>query len=246
MTGLRVAIAARTPLRGPFVAIPSPMVVEIMGGANPDFLCIDTEHSPIPDFLLTEMIRAGDLSGQPVLVRVQSALAQNITAALDAGATGILVPHVSSAQEAAAVVKAARFPPEGTRGAGPGRAAGYIRNIAGYIEDARRDTVVMVQIETVAAVARVAEILAVPGIDLALIGPGDLAVDLAARDETRSLDTLIDEVIAAGQAADLPIGIFSPDRDTSRTWLKRLSFVIEGSDALFLTLASDAASAPLD
>ncbi|QEW23125.1 4-hydroxy-2-oxo-heptane-1,7-dioate aldolase (plasmid) [Paracoccaceae bacterium] len=247
MTSLRQSIADRTPLRGPFLAIPSAMVTEIMAGAGPDFMCIDTEHSPISDAVVTDMIRAADLSDVPVLVRVRSALPQNIAAALDAGAVGVLVPHVSSADEAAAVVKAARLPPHGTRGAGPGRAAKYIRNIGGYIEAAKRDTVVMIQIETVKAVDDVAAILAVPGIDLALIGPGDLGVDRAAQvDEDRTLDMMIDQVIEAGKTAGVPIGIFSPDRAASRRWLDRLSFVIEGSDALLLSLASDAACAPLD
>ncbi|NIZ09365.1 HpcH/HpaI aldolase/citrate lyase family protein [Pseudooceanicola sp. HF7] len=247
MTSLRQAIADRRPQRGPFVAIPSPMAVEIMAGAGPDFLCIDTEHSPISDALLTDMLRAGELCGLPMLVRVRSALPQNIAAALDAGATGVLVPHVSSVEAAEAVVKAARFPPEGTRGAGPARAAKYMRNIAGYLETARRESVLMIQIETVKAVTDVAAILAVPGIDLALIGPGDLAVDLAAQEhDERTLETLIDQVIAAGGQAGVPIGIFSADREASRRWLERLSFVIEGSDALLLTQASDAACAPLD
>lgn len=246
MTSLRDAIAARAPLRGPFLSLPTPATVEIVAGARPDFVCIDTEHSPIGDALLTDMIRAADLAGLPALVRVRSALPQNIAAALDAGAAGILVPHVATPEEAAAVVRAARFPPDGHRGAGPGRAAGYLRDIPGHVERARRETVVMVQIETVEAVARAPEILAVPGLDLAFIGPGDLAVDIAARGTGATLDALTDQVLAAGASAGLPVGIFTADAAASRAWLKRLSFVIQGSDAQLLCLGSDTAFAPLD
>ncbi|WP_374298339.1 aldolase/citrate lyase family protein [Paracoccus sp. (in: a-proteobacteria)] len=245
MTSLRQRIAARQPLRGPFIAIPSPMSVEIVAGARPDFICIDTEHSPIGDALLADMIRAADVAGVPALVRVRGKGAEHIAAALDAGAAGVVVPHVSTEAEARAAVHAARFAPEGGRGAGPGRAAAYLRDIPGAIARARRDTVVALQLETLEAVANVEAILAVPGIDLAFIGPGDLAVDRDARGEAAPLSDLIDRMVAAASAAGVPAGIFTATRDASRDWLGRLAFVIEGSDALYLTRASDDALAPL-
>ncbi|MBU2934730.1 MULTISPECIES: HpcH/HpaI aldolase family protein [Pacificibacter] len=243
---LRDAVTKRVPLRGPFVAIPTPVSVEIVAGAKPDFICIDTEHSPISDGLLTDMLRAADVARIPAIVRVRSNLPQNISAALDAGACGVLVPHISSAAEAKAVVKAARFAPHGARGAGPGRAASYLRNISGSIERARKETFVAIQLETLQAVENVEEILAVAGIDLVFIGPGDLGVDAAAHASDDTVDVLIERLVSAAQAADVPVGIFTADRCASKRWLARLSFVIEGSDAVFLTLASDAAAAALD
>lgn len=245
MTSFRQRVTGRQPLRGPFLSIPSPVAAEIVAGAGPDFLCIDTEHSPIDDALMTDMIRVADVAGLPALVRVRGLSGQNIAAALDAGACGVLVPHVSTAEDARAVVRFARFPPDGTRGAGPGRAAGYLRDIPGYIARAREETVVMIQIETMTAVENLAEIVAVPGIDLILIGPGDLGVDLSARGG-KTVEEVIPEILAAAKAADMPVGIFSPDRDTSAKWLKSLAFVIEGSDAMYLSQATDAAFAPLD
>lgn len=242
---LRQRIAARSKLRGLFMSIPSPVTVEIVAGARPDFLCIDTEHSPISDALLTDMIRAAELAGVPVLVRVRGKAPEHIAAALDAGAEGVLVPHVSTAAEAAAVVRAARYAPEGARGAGPGRACGYVRDIAGAIGRARRNTVVAVQLETLEAVKNVAELLAVPGIDLAFVGPGDLSVDHAARGCEEPFEQLIDRLLAGAEAAGVPTGIFTPDRAASARWLDRLGFVIEGSDAVLLTWASDRAFAPL-
>lgn len=245
MMSLRHRIADRTPLRGPFISIPSPVSIEIVAGARPDFICIDTEHSPIGDGLLTDMIRAADVARTPALVRVRGKGAEHVAAALDAGAAGILVPHVATAADARRAVQAARFAPEGVRGAGPGRAAAYLRDIPGAIERARRDTVVAVQLESLLAVANVHEILDVPGIDLAFIGPGDLGLDRMARAEDTPLDVLIDRLVAGAEAAGVPAGIFTASREASATWLKRLSFVIEGSDALYLTQASDQALAPL-
>ncbi|MGB2203044.1 MAG: aldolase/citrate lyase family protein, partial [Pseudooceanicola atlanticus] len=97
MTSLRRKVQERAPLRGPFLSIPSAMTAEIVAGAGPDFLCIDTEHSPISDAVMTDMIRAADVAGLPALVRVRGLSGQNIAAALDAGACGVLVPHVSTA-----------------------------------------------------------------------------------------------------------------------------------------------------
>ena len=245
MKPMRQRIAEGTPLRGPFLGIPSVMATEIMLGAKPDFVCIDTEHSPISDHLMTDMIRAADLTGIPALVRVRSALGQNIAAALDAGACGVLVPHVSTAETARAVVQAARYSPDGHRGAGPGRAARYLRDIPGSIERARAETVVAVQLETLEAVNNAAEILAVPGVDLAFIGPGDLGIDLASRGVATTLDEVIETLLSAAHDAGVSVGIFTAEREKSQSWLGRLSFVIEGSDALLLTLASDAAFAPL-
>ena len=244
MIPFRSRIANRQPLRGPFLAIPSAVSAEIVAGAGPDFVCIDTEHSPINDALMTDMIRAVDLAGLPTLVRVRSLASAHISAALDAGACGILVPHVSTAEDARAAVRYARFPPDGSRGAGPGRAAGYLRDIPGYIARAREETVVMIQIETMAAVENLTDIIAVPGVDLILIGPGDLGVDLSARGGG-TVDEVIPGILAAAKAADMPVGIFSPDRETSAKWLETLAFVIEGSDAMHLSLATDAAFAPL-
>jgi 2,4-dihydroxyhept-2-ene-1,7-dioic acid aldolase len=243
---LRDKIRNHQPLRGIFLGLPTPMAVEIVAGAGPDFLCIDTEHSPIGPDLLTDMIRACDLAGIPALVRTRSAQAFDIAAALDAGAAGVLIPHVSDPETAAAVVRAARFPPEGCRGAGPARSAKYLRDISGSIARAARETVVAIQIETVTAVDRVADLLAVPGLDLAFIGPGDLGVDLSARPEREeSLETLIGTALSATEAAQIPAGIFTADREASRNWLKRLAFVIEGSDAMHLSAATDTAFAPL-
>lgn len=245
MTNLRDRLLRRDPLRGPFLAIPSPVTVEIVAGARPDFVCIDTEHSPISDALLTDMIRAADVARVPALVRVRGKGPCHTAAALDAGACGVMIPHVSTADEAAAAVRAARYAPEGARGAGPGRAAGYLRDIPGYVARARVETVVAVQLETVQAVENASDILAVPGIDLAFIGPGDLGVDLAAQSGSRTLDDLVNDLIDAAARAGVPAGIFTADRAASTDWLRRLSFVIEGSDALLLTQASDTAFAAL-
>ena len=111
--------AGRTELLGTFIQTPHPVVAEVLAGLGFDFLCIDREHSAINNETLVNLIRAAEIAALPVMVRVADDAASAIAQALDAGASGVLVPRVESADEAAAVVKAARYPPLGKRGAGP-------------------------------------------------------------------------------------------------------------------------------
>lgn len=239
MSGLRARLASEG-LRGPFLGIPSPMVVEIVCGSGPDFVCLDGEHSALRGEMLTGMIRAADLAQVPVLVRVPGPSETLIAEVLDAGATGVLVPRISTAEEARTVVAAARFPPHGRRGVGPGRAARYVRDIKGHVARAERETLVGVQLETVEAVENVAEILAVPGIDLALIGPGDLGICLSAVGRS-DLSEVIESLVAAAVTAKVACGIFAGSRMEADRWLERLALVIQGSDAMLLTEAADIA-----
>ena len=180
MTPLREMLTRPKALQGPFLAIPSPMVVEIACASRPDFVCIDQEHSAISSDTLENMLRAAALHQVPALVRVPGLDGVSIAKALDSGAEGVLVPHVNTEQDARNVVRATRFPPDGKRGAGPGRSTAYGRDILKSVEGARRSTLVAIQLETVEALVNLPAILAVPGIDLVFIGPGDLGISLAA------------------------------------------------------------------
>ncbi|WP_118135887.1 HpcH/HpaI aldolase/citrate lyase family protein [Oceanicella sp. SM1341] len=234
---LRPALAAGTPLIGAFAAIPSPMTVEILAASGPDFLCIDGEHSPIAGERLENMLRAAQVHGVPALVRVPGHAPEAIAAALDAGAAGILAPRVSTVAEARAVIEAARYPALGKRGAGPGRAALYGPGIPDYIARANDETVLAVQFETAEAVENAAEILALPGIDLAFIGPGDLAVTLAAsgRPGQGALDAAIASLAAEIAASPVAAGIFAGTPEEARARIASgIPFVIMGSDSMVL------------
>ena len=232
MTPLREMLTRPKALCGPFLAIPSPMVVEIACASGPDFVCIDQEHSAIPSDTLENMLRAAAVHRVPALVRVPGLDAMLIAKALDSGADGVLVPHVSTEEDARHVVRASRFPPEGRRGAGPGRSAGYGRDIPRSVESARRGTLVGIQLETVEALANLPAILAVPGIDLAFIGPGDLGVSLkaAGRSCPDALGDAIEMVLKGAAEAGVPAGIFCMTRAEAEKWTDRLGLVICGSD----------------
>jgi len=145
-------------------------------GAGFDWLCIDLQHGLSDTATLQAALRA--MAGTPVIpiVRVPWNDPALIMQALDAGALGIVVPLVNDAGEAARAVAACRYPPLGIRSAGPVRAR--IAHGADYVERANDEVACIVMIETAEALERLDEILAVPGVDAAYIGPADLAAAL--------------------------------------------------------------------
>lgn len=246
MTPLRQRITAAhrgecPVLRGPFLTVPSAMVVEIACGSMPDFVCIDMEHGPISPETGEGMVRAAAVHRVAALVRVPGVDAVAIGQALDWGAAGVLVPRVDSAADAARVVDAARYPPQGSRGAGPGRASGYGRDIGGALARAARETVVAVQVETVAGLDAVADIAAVPGVDLVFIGPGDLGVGLNAAGRRESVAEAVDTILTACAAAGRPAAIFAMTRQGLAPHAGRIALAITGSDATVLVAGFDAA-----
>jgi len=165
------------PLIGTFLKTPSPIVAEVLGLSDLDVVAIDIEHAPFGRVELDLCIAALRAAEIPSLARIADDSPTEIRNALDSGATGIVVPHVTSAKQAAAIVKAAHFG-EGGRGyAGSSRAADFTtKSMADHIADSREQTTVVAQIEDLAALDNVAEIAGVAGIDCVFIGRVDLAV----------------------------------------------------------------------
>ena len=114
--GLKARIAARVPLYGAFVPMPSPAVVEMCAHAGFDFVILDREHGAAGTETIEHHVRAADAAGIPSIVRVPGRAPEHALHALDAGANGILMPHVIVPEDASAAVGAAHFPPRGIRG----------------------------------------------------------------------------------------------------------------------------------
>lgn len=176
----RATLADGGTVYGLICSIPSPTLVEMIGCAGYDFVVIDTEHTLVDPQQLENMIRAAEAVGVTPFVRVGSAGSSVDTAAilraLDAGALGVVVPHVRTADDAAAAVRAARYAPEGMRSVNGGRVPGFGRiDLAEYVALANREVMVVVMIEDAEGVEAIDGILAVPGVDLVLEGAADLS-----------------------------------------------------------------------
>ena len=142
-----------------------------------DVVCIDTEHAPFGRFEVDQCVSSLRAADCPSLVRIANDSPTEVRNALDCGATGILVPHVTTAEQAAAIGKAAHFGDGGRGFAGSPRAASYTkRSMNQHLTNSAEQTTVIVQIEDLAALANVAEIAAVPQVDAIFIGRIDLAV----------------------------------------------------------------------
>lgn len=243
MTDFRTRCLAGSNLVGTFLSIPHPVAVEVTAAARPDFVCIDWEHAQIARDAIENLVRAADVHDVPAMVRAPGHAPEAIAAALDAGARGILVPRVSTAAQAALAVKAARYPPAGERGVGPGRAAGYGYRIPEYLGRANAEVVVAVQVETAEGLANVEAIAATAGVDVVFVGPGDLSVSLDAMGPAgaerlgHAIETILSAVLVQGKIA----GIFcAAPVDTGRWAAKGARFFVLASDAMFLGAAAAA------
>ena len=197
----------RERLRLLFVKLPCPAEVELAASTGFDGVILDTEHGTADG--LEHHLRAADAAGIPALVRVPNADPAPILRALDAGAAGIVVAHVTGPEVARAAVAAAHYPPLGRRGLALTTRAGHhgMVTVDDHVERAAAETVVIVQIEDAEAVGRAPEILAVEAVDGVLIGANDLAVSLGHPGATHHPDVIAasNTIAAAAHQAGLPV-----------------------------------------
>lgn len=182
MRGLRERILAGETVLGTFYKLNSPAAVEILGLAGMDFIVADCEHSPIGYESVENIIRAGESVGLETIVRVPSASEEHIFHALDSGAAGVQIPNLTTVEQCAGIVKAAKYFPLGNRGLSrQTRAARY--GIPGgkggsYVEEANGRSAVVVHIENKEMAEAAEEICKLPQVDVLFIGPADLSQSL--------------------------------------------------------------------
>lgn len=234
---LKQRIATRELILGTFVKTPSPIVVEVLAMAGLDCLCLDAEHAPFDRGTLDLCILAARASGMDVLVRVPSATPEHILHALDCGATGVVVPHVRSAEEARAVVRASHYVAGGRGYAGSSRAAGYTTlPMARHKANSAERTVVIAQIEDPEAVEDIDAIAAVQGIDALYVGRVDLTVSYNAesQDDPQVLGA-VQRVCVAGANAGRAVGMYLSRVQDAAHWRGEGATVfLLGSDHGFL------------
>lgn len=173
----RQRLLAGEPLIGSFMKVPSPHLTEVMGSMGFDFVMLDEEHAPWTRATLDTAFLAARAFGLAGMVRVARPDAANILSALDDGATGIMVPHIDSAEKAQNIVSWAHYY-SGSRGAGVGRGGEYGTRGKDNFAIADEQTTVIAMIEDRQALAAIDDITSVEGIDAIFIGRGDLGLSL--------------------------------------------------------------------
>ncbi len=221
LPALRDRLRTGAPLLATFSIIAAIEVVEIVALAGFEGIILDVEHGAHQSESLGPLILAARARGIYPIVRTRSSDPTGIAAALDADAAGVIVPQINSAAEARRAVAAARFAPEGNRGANPYvRAADYSGRTAWYAE-ANRDVAVMLMIEGASGIAELSGILDTPTLDGIFIGPVDLSHALGVPGETthNKVVTTIEQVIAACRAHSMTTGIFAGTTEAARRWI---------------------------
>jgi 2-dehydro-3-deoxyglucarate aldolase/4-hydroxy-2-oxoheptanedioate aldolase len=189
---------------GTWLSVGSPVIAELAGLCGFDWLLLDLEHGCGGESPLFQTLQALRSSRSAAIVRVGAPHPDLIQRVLDWGADGVMIPHVDTSEIARECVRCVRFPPHGRRGYSRSvRACGYGLNVP----EASVQPLVLAQIESETAVANVAEIAAVDGVDVLFVGPADLAFDLKASASARPYEACLRDVAAAAQASGKQAGI---------------------------------------
>ncbi|HEX6016091.1 MAG TPA: aldolase/citrate lyase family protein [Geminicoccaceae bacterium] len=188
---LKTQLKAGESVYGAWVGGGSPGNAELLGHVGFDFLVLDQEHGAGELSHAVEALRAVASSGTPCVVRAPWNDPIWLKRILDAGADSVMIPAVETAAAAKAAVAACRYPPQGTRG----YAAGVVRASTfglepGYVAKANGNLLIVLQIESAAAVENAAEICAVEGVDVVFIGVNDLAGSIGRLEQLDHPDVL--------------------------------------------------------
>ena len=194
---------------GTWLGIGSPVIAELAAECGFDWLLFDLEHGCGTDAALLTQLQAIRGNGTASIVRVGAPHPDLVLRALDWGADGLMFPHIATAAEAEACVRAAHYPPRGHRGMSrSARAYGYGLRPPGA-PDSIPSPLIMAQIETIEGVEHAQDIVRVEGVDVLFVGPADLQFDLSARPEKaeRDYEACLKQVADAAAAAGKQSGI---------------------------------------
>jgi 2-keto-3-deoxy-L-rhamnonate aldolase RhmA len=235
----RTRLKQKELLLGTLLTLPSPELAEVLSLTGLDWLFLDLEHSTLEISTAQAVLQA--LAGRlDCLIRVPANDEVWIKKALDTGATGVIVPQVNSAAEARQAVGWSRYPPQGSRSVGLGRAQGYGTDLQGYLGHANAEVVVVVQAEHSQAVQNIEAIVQVEGIDAALVGPYDLSnsMGLPGQVEHPEVQAAIEQVRQACQAQGMPLGIFTASPEKAMELKEQgYSLLAVSTDALMVSEA---------
>ena len=218
---------------GAFLSLGSPMAGEACIAAGYEWAAVDAEHGAWDLAAASAAFTAIEARGGVPMARVWDHTKETVNRLLDAGALGIVMPHVSTVEQAEAFVDACRYPPQGHRSVGSGRSTLLNPSYRGGW--ANENVLVAPQIEDPAGVANAAAIAAVDGIDCLFIGPNDLALEMGLRGDQAYVHpehrAALSQILAGARAAGKPAGLSVSSPDLAR------EFVAEGFT--FINLNSD-------
>lgn len=234
-------LLAGEPLTGIWLGLASPYVAELAATAGFDWLLLDGEHAPNDlASLLGQLQAIAPYASQPV-VRPPHGDTALLKQYLDIGAQNLLIPMVETAEQAAELVAATRYPPHGIRGMGSMLArASRWGQVEDYVARADDEICLILQLESPRALANLEAIAAVEGVDALFVGPADLSAAMGYRGNPGhpQVRAAIDDAIVRIRAAGSVAGILTLDEQQAHDYLAAgCGFVGVGIDALLLAQA---------
>ncbi|MCQ8186749.1 HpcH/HpaI aldolase family protein [Streptomyces rugosispiralis] len=225
---------------GTWTKLPALESVQIAAHAGFDFVVVDQEHAPLDLRTAYELITVAAALGTTPLVRVADGAPSGIQRLLDAGAAGVLIPHVDTVEQARDAVAAVRFPPVGRRGAGGTSRAGRwgLRSREEYLATGE-DALCVPQIESREAVGNAAAIAAVDGVDALFVGAADIGLDVAAAPSAPEVTELCGAALRAAHEAGIPCGAATATaRGAAALLAQGFDFVVVSNDTSMLAEAA--------
>ena len=202
-----------------------PDLVKILKNCGFDFCIVDCEHGSFTTRETSDMIGAGRGVGMPVMVRIPEIRRDHVLHCMEMGASGLLLPNTESADQARRLVDYAKYAPMGHRGVSLSRPHTDFKKVdaAEYMARSNEDTVMICQIESRAGVEHIEEIMDVPGIDAALIGPNDMSQDfgILGRYDHPMMTEAIDRVMAAAAARGKWSGAHFSGAEPLKPWIRK-------------------------
>jgi 4-hydroxy-2-oxoheptanedioate aldolase len=243
---LRQRLANSKPFFFTWATAPSAILTGQMARLPFEGVCIDMQHGLSGFSDVVAMAPQIVAQGKPVIIRVLWNEPGLIGQALDAGARVIIAPMINTAAEAAALVKAGKYPPQGMRswgGYAAVQAAGLIP--AAYLAEANRLTLLFAMVETQEALDNLDAIAATPGLDGLFVGPNDLSISLGlglgADMKTPKIDAALKKIVAAAKAHGLVPGVFGGQPELCRQYVERgFRFIAAATDANMLAAGAKA------
>lgn len=238
----KAKLRRREPCLGAQIALSDPAVAEIMGRAGFDWLLIDTEHTAGNALVVRAMLQASVHAQAVALARPLRLDPDEIRRFLDIGSPGVACPFISSGEEASRLVRACRYPPEGVRGYGPRRAAGYGFDVDEYFQQANKAMICIPIVESRESVQNIEDIVATDGIDGICLGPMDLSISLGCFKEFHcsTFTDAVEQVRKACGKHKKAMGTGCYSMDHARECLERGdSLLLVGGDDTFLAAESD-------
>ncbi len=206
-----------------WLALGNALAAEIIAHQGWDSVTIDMQHGQSDYASMCAMLTSVSATSVTPLVRVPWNHPGDVMRALDAGAYGVICPNVDTREQCERLVGACRYAPEGYRSVGPLRAAIY--GGPDYVAKANGTLLAIVQIESAESLANVAEIAAVPGLDVLYVGPSDLALSMGREPRADPVDPVvveaIDRILDAAKRAERRAGIYCRSADYAQRMIEK-------------------------